>query len=55
MQIVKPKVQRVQVTARDIDAGKSRTITVYDATPAQVIEQIQKALAHVSSPKRKTA
>jgi hypothetical protein len=45
MQLNRPKHPRVYVTAADADAKtKSITVTVYDTTPAELMEEFQKFL-----------
>lgn len=41
LQLEKPNTRRTAVTARDADTGKSKSITVYEASPDQVIEAIK--------------
>lgn len=37
--------QIVRVVARDAESGKSKTLTVYDTTPEEVIDRLSKAIA----------
>jgi hypothetical protein len=39
----KPKVQRTRVTAIDVDTGKSKTTTLYETSPEDVIAKIKSA------------
>ncbi len=45
MQLEKPKLQRVYVTAMDPDTRKSLTQTIYGSTAAEVIDLLRKALS----------
>lgn len=44
MTVEKPEITRTYLQAVDAKTGRSRSITVYNATPEQVIEKCQKAL-----------
>lgn len=40
MVLSKPKPTRIRLTALDPDTGRSKTITVYDTTPEEVISHL---------------
>lgn len=44
MQTAKPKIQRVYVRATDAATRKTVSWTIYNATPKQVKEQVDKAM-----------
>jgi len=45
MKLKPPKPdRRVLVTARDVDSGKSKSFTVYEATPDEVIDQLKQSI-----------
>lgn len=48
----KPRIQRVYVTALDPDTKKSQSVTLYGATPEQVIEKLR---SDAAKDKRKQA
>lgn len=53
MQIEKPKTKRVYVTAIDPDGNsKSKSLTVYDTTPEQFVEQLREAAGKSPKPRR---
>lgn len=37
----KPKVQRAYVTVRNPDGGASKSLTLYETTPEEVIERLK--------------
>ncbi len=43
-QLERPQIQRTQVVAKDVITGKSRTKTIYGATPDSVIDALERAI-----------
>lgn len=54
MQITKPKPPRVYVSATDAITRKSDYITLYETTPAEVIDQLRKLAKDAGKPSRST-
>lgn len=54
-QLDRPEIQRTQVTAKDVLTGKSKSTTVYGATPETIIKTLEKAIeqgnAEIDTPK----
>lgn len=49
--LLKPNIKRVRLTAVDPDgAERSKTITLYDATPSEAIEMAQEAAVSRAKP-----
>lgn len=44
MQTTKPKVQRAYIRVTDPDANRTLSWTIYNATPEQVKEKVEKAM-----------
>jgi hypothetical protein len=40
MQTVKPKIKRVYVTLKDAETGEIKHVTVYNATPDDVLKKL---------------
>ncbi len=47
-QLDRPQIQRTQVVAKDVLTGKSRSKTIYGATPDTVIDTLEKAITNAS-------